>query len=301
MQLPGLRGLGPRRLAQRSFSDYLEDNMLTYAAALAYQVLFSIFPFIVFLIALLGFLQLSDFFDWLLQQAQLVLPAEAMDRVREVIAEIRDQEQGGVLSFGIVVALWSASAGVRSLMHALNVAYDVEETRPAWKRYPLSIVYTLGLALMLILAAGLMLIGPQAMVWLADQVGLDQVVTTLWNWLRLPVAVLLLIIAVAIVYYVGPNIDQPFRLITPGAVLAVIVWVASSLGFAYYVSHFANYRALYGSLGAAIVLLFFFYLSSAVLLFGAEVNAVIVHHSPEGNERRKPALKADQHVTFERR
>ena len=275
MTIPGLRGLRPGTIIKRSVKDFFDDKMLTYAAALAYQVLFAIFPFIIFLVALLGYLNLSAFFDWFLAQAQLVLPPQAMETVRQAVDDLRNQDQGGLLSFGIVTAVWIASAGVRATMDALNVAYDVTETRSAWKRYPLSIVYTLGIAVMLVAAAALMLVGPQAIGWLTQQVGLEQVFTTVWTWLRLPIAVVLLMFAVAIVYYAGPNVDQPFRFITPGAVLAVIVWVAASLGFGYYVANVANYSATYGSLGAVVVLLLFFYISSAVLLFGAEVNAII--------------------------
>ncbi len=118
--------------------------------------------------------------------------------------------------------------------------------------------------------------------WLARQVGLEQLVVTLWAWLRWPVAALLLLLAVAVFYYVTPDVEQKFRFITPGSILATVVWVLASLGFAYYVQNFANYNAMYGSIGAIIILLFYFYLSAAVLLLGAELNAVIEHHSPEG-------------------
>ena len=279
MQVPGLRGIGLGALIKRSVKGFIDDNMLTYAAALAYHILFAIFPFIIFLVALLGFLQISDFFAWVLEQAQTLLPEQAMGQVEQVVTEIQNQDQSGVISFGIIVAVWSASVGVRSVMHALNVAYDALETRPAWKLYPLSIIYTLGLAVMLILAGGLMLLGPRVMQWGAQLAGLDQLFVTVWIWARLPLAILLLMIAVAVVYYAAPNVDQPFRLVTPGSVLAVIVWVAASLGFGYYVTNFADYSATYGSLGAVIVLLFFFYISAAVLLFGAEVNAVIEQHA----------------------
>ncbi len=285
MNIPGLRGLGPWTVLKRSLKDFFDDKMMTYAAALAYQVLFAIFPFVIFLVALLGFLNLSDFFDWLLQQAQVVLPRTAMASVRQVVDEIRGQDQGGLLSFGIVAAVWVASAGVRATMDALNVAYDVEETRSAWKRYPLSIIYTLGLAVMIIAAAALMLLGPQLIGWLAQQIGLAEVFTTLWSWLRLPIAVVLLTFAVAIIYHAGPNVEQPFRLITPGAVLAVVAWVVASLAFSYYVANFANYQAIYGSLGAVVVLLLYFYISAAALLFGAEINAIIDKLAPDRSGR----------------
>lgn len=290
MRIPGLGGLGLVELSKRSVKAYLEDDMMTYAAALAFRTLFALFPFMIFLVALLGFLRIPGFFDWLLNQAQTMLPEQATEQLEEVVGQVRDQGQGGLLSFGIIVAIWSSSVGVRSLMNGLNAAYDVEEECPAWKRYPLSILYTIALAFMVISAAGLMFIGPQVVGWLAEQVGLAGTFTTVWTWIRWPVAVFLLMLAVAIIYYAGPNVDQPFRLITPGSALAVSVWVAASLGFSYYVSNFGNYGATYGSLSAVIVLLFYFFISSAVLMFGAEVNAQIYHHvvGDEGAQEKKP-------------
>lgn len=282
MQVPGFRGVPVRDVAKESVKEFLDDDMATYAAALAYQVLLSLFPFIIFLIALLSFLRIPGFFNWLVEQARGVLPEDALGQVTEVIGEVQNQREGGLLSFGIIAAVWIASAGIRSTMNAMNAAYGVEEGRPAWKRYLVSILYTLGLAVVIVVAVGLMLVGPQVMTWLTEQFGMDQLFVTLWRWLRLPVAVVLLMLAVALIYYFAPNVDQRFRFITPGTVLAVIVWVAASLGFSYYVSNFANYSATYGSIGAIIVLLLYFFLSSLVLLFGAEVNAVIEHHAPEG-------------------
>ncbi len=277
MPLLDLGGLGPGTLARRSVKEFLADDMTTYAAALAYHVLLALFPFVIFLVALLSFLRIPGFFDWLMSQAQLALPGQASQQVTAVIEQLRDSREGGLLSFGILAAIWAASAGVRSLMNALNAAYDVEESRPTWQRYLLSILYTLGLAVMLILAAGLMLLGPQVVEWLAGQVGLGGFVVMLWTWLRWPVAVLLLMLALAVIYYVTPNVDQPFQFITPGSVLAVIVWVLASLGFSYYVSNFGSYNATYGSLGAVVVLLLYFFISSAVLLLGGELNAEVYH------------------------
>ncbi|MBA3968875.1 MAG: YihY/virulence factor BrkB family protein [Gemmatimonadetes bacterium] len=293
MQIPGFRGVRVRHVAKESVRCFLEDDMATYAAALAYQVLFALFPFIIFLIALLSFLQIPGFFNWLMEQAQSMLPQDAMAQVSEVIGEIQNQREGGLLSFGIILAIWIASSGVRSTMNALNNAYNVKEARSMWKRFLMSIAYTLGLAVMLIIAVGLMLTGPQVMTWLTEQIGLDQVFVTLWTWLRIPVAILLLMLAVAVIYYFAPNVDQEFRFITPGAVLAVIFWVAASLGFSYYVSNFANYSATYGSIGTVIMLLLYFFLSSAVLLFGAEVNAVIEHNAVEGKNSGEKTSDGD--------
>ncbi len=273
MRIPGLGDTSPVDLIKRSVREFSKDDMSTYAAALSYHALFALFPFMIFLIALLGFLQIPQFFDWILKQAESAIPADAFARLEEVVNQVQNQSNGGLLSFGIVTAIWAASSGIRSLMNALNVAFDVEETRSTPKRYILSIVYTLGIAALLLAAAALMLLGPQAIEAIAGEVGLGSVFVTLWTWVLWPVLAVLLALAAAIVYYVAPNVDQPFKLITPGAAFAVILWVIASIGFSIYVSTFGNYSATYGSLGGVIVLLFFFFISSAVLLLGAEINA----------------------------
>jgi membrane protein len=290
MQLPGFHGMGLLEVVRKSVSDFIDDDMSTYASALAYQVLFSIFPFIIFLIALLGFFHLPQFFDWLREQGEYFLPEQATQPVNAVIVELQRQS-GGLLSVGVLLALWSASAAVRATMNALNVAYDVEEGRPAWKLYPLSIIYTIGIAAMLILAAALMVVGPQAMQWLAQKFGVENIFVTLWTWLRLPIALGLMMLVVAVIYYVAPNVKQRFRVITPGAVVAVVVWAAISIAFDLYVKNFSNYSAMYGSIGAIIVLLLYFFISAAVLLLGAEVNAVIDGHGAKGVKPREERLR----------
>ena len=294
MLFPVLNGLPLGKVLIRTVKEFIDDEMSTYASALAYQMLFSLFPFILFLIALIGFLHLPDFFTWLREESAVVLPPQALEQVNPVIDQLQ-QSKGGLLSVGIVIALWTASAGVRLMMSAMNAAYDVVEGRPIWKRFPLSIFYTIGIAGMLLAAAAFMVLGPQVMGWLAGQVGLEDFVVTLWTILRWPVIVLLLMVAVAVMYYVMPDVKQKFRFITPGSVLAVVVWIVASLGFGFYVKTFADYNAMYGSIGAIIVLLLYFYISAAVLLLGAEMNAVIEHMSAEGkNPGEKTFDEADE-------
>ncbi|RON36527.1 YihY/virulence factor BrkB family protein [Pseudomonas brassicacearum] len=283
MFFPHMKGQRLHRVMVRTITEFVDDEMSTYASALAYQMLFSLFPFILFLIALIGFLHLPDFFSWLRLQSELVLPPQALEQVNPVIDQLQ-QSKGGLLSVGIVIALWTASAGVRLMMSAMNAAYDVVEGRPAWKRFPLSIFYTIGIAGMLLVAAALMVLGPQVMGWIASQVGLEDFIVTLWTIVRWPVVVILLMMAVALIYYVMPDVKQEFRFITPGSVLAVVVWILASVGFGLYVKTFADYNAMYGSIGAIIVLLLYFYISAAVLLLGAEMNAVIEHMSTEGKD-----------------
>jgi len=295
MIFPDMKGLPLHRVMVRTVTEFVDDEMSTYASALAYQMLFSLFPFILFLIALIGFLHLPDFFSWLRLQSELVLPPQALEQVNPVIDQLQ-QSKGGLLSVGIVIALYTASAGVRLMMSAMNAASDVVEGRPIWKRFPLSIVYTVGIAGMLLVAAALMVLGPQVMGWIAAQVGLEDFIVTVWTIARWPVIVILMMVAVALIYYVMPDVKQEFRFITPGSVLAVVVWIIASLGFAFYVKTFANYNAMYGSIGAIIVLLLYFYISAAVLLLGAEMNAVIEHMSSEGKDAgEKVPGELDEH------
>lgn len=275
-----LRRIRTGELVKRSVLGFSGDDMATHAAALAYQVFFSLFPFVVFLLALLSFAGSPNFFNQLIGQAQVVLPAQTMGLVERVVGEIQGRAAGGLLSFGVIVALYTASAAMRAAMHAFDVAYGVED-RPFWKQYPLSIVYTVVFAALMISSVGLMLVGPQVAKGLAAHVGLGAVFVALWGWLHWPVAILLLTVVVALANYLFPNVRGPFRLVAPGAILSVLVWIAASLGFSYYMSSFGSgsYSAAYGSLGAIMVLLLYFFISAAVLLLGAELNATIYNQS----------------------
>ena len=274
---------GVWQVSKRSVKEFSADDMTSYAAALSYQVFFALFPFIIFLLALLGMLNLSSLFDTLVQQSQAVLPGQASGLIKNILSQVRSQAAGGVLSFGAILALWSASAAVRMAMHALNVAYDTED-RTIWKKFPLSIVYTLVLAVLVIAAVGLIVLGSTVAQWFGQLVGLGSLFVTLWTWLRIPAAIVLMMLVLALIYYLFPKTNQPFRLITPGAIIAVIVWVAASLGFSFYVKNFANYSATYGAIAAVIVLLLYFFISAAIMLFGAEINAEVYHQVADGGE-----------------
>src|SRR5690606_15989644 len=137
-------------------------------------------------------------------------------------------------------------------------------------------------AVMLLLAAGFMTLGPQVMSWLAPQIGMEQMLVTLWTWIRWPLAILLMMLAVALIYYATPDVEQDFRFITPGSVVAVIVWLAASIGFGIYVLFIRHCSASYVSIGAIIVLPLYFSLSVAVLLLGAQLYATMVHWTAEG-------------------
>ena len=263
--------------------------MATYAEQLSYRGLFGFFPFIILVFALLAVLQLDAVFDRLIEAAmdappqQIPEPLEPVAEegraqagfLRPLIEQAREQAGGGLLSFGIVISLWSVTAVAFTLTEALNVAYGVEETRSRRKRFALSLVLGPFLALALIVASGLMLIGPRVAVWFAGLAGLNEAWVALWGWLRYPVALFLLAAVLSVVYRFVPDTDRSFWSATPGALLAVIAWTNVSLGFSFYLANFANRGLTYGSLGTAVGLLVYLYLSASVVLLGAEINAAV--------------------------
>ncbi len=190
--------------------------------------------------------------------------------------------ESNLLRFGIVFfAIWSASGVAWTLLEALNVVHQVEETRPLWKRFVFSVVFAPAIGVMVIVGAGLLLIGPQLAEWLAGRIGLNEAFVILWWWLRIPVALFLLMLAVSVIYRFVPNTNRRFRFVAPGAVVAVIAWALALLGFSFYLSNFADYGAVYGSLGAAVALLVYLYISAATLLLGAEVNEAVYRLASE--------------------
>ena len=291
------KGNGIFQVTKRSIGEFSSDDMLTYAAALAYQIFFSLFPFIIFILGLLGLLNLQSVFDWLIQQANAVMPKSSASLVQGVISNVKNGSGGGALSLGAIIALYSASGAVRQMMHAMNVAYDIpmDRERPIWKKFPLSILYTLLLSVMLIVSVVLLFFGGTVAKWFSNLIGLGSWFVTLWTIGRIPLALVLLMCALAVIYYLFPNHHQPFKLVTPGAILAVIVWIVASLAFSWYVSNFGSYNKTYGSIAAVIVLLLYFYISSAIVLLGAEVNAETYRQvAPEQHEADETTGEADK-------
>lgn len=276
-------------VGERSVRNFLRHRMTTYAAALAYRGLFGLFPFVLIVVVLVGMLGLPSYFDRVVGQARSETAPQVPPRLEPVVEEGRKQVQplermieqaqeqagSGLLFFGIAVGLWSVSALARTLAEALNAANEVTETRPEWKRVALSVAFGPVLALTVIFSVGLMLIGTRLVERLAEVMGLDELFVSLWVWLRLPTALILLVVVLSVVYRYGSDTRRRFRSVVPGAVLAVILWAISSIGFSIYLANFANYGATYGGLGAAVGLLFYLYLSASVVLIGAEVNATI--------------------------
>lgn len=300
-----MRASSPRRsrifeIGKRSIRKFFfEHPMATYAAALAYRGLFGLFPFVLIIVVLAGALGLADFLEGVIAQASAEssqhVPEQlepVIDRAKEqiqplerMIAQAHKRAQGELLLFGVALALWSISALAGTLTQAFNAAYEVTETRRWWKVSALTFAFGPILALVVIVSVGLMLIGPDVVERVAALVGLDELFVELWGWLRFPVALTLLSVVLSLVYRFGPNAAMRFRSVVFGAVLAVVLWAITSVGFSFYLATFANYGVTYGSLGAAVGLLLYLYLSAEMVLLGAEVNAAIHSSGQDGGVR----------------
>jgi len=245
------------------------------AAALSYYFLFALFPALLFLTALLGFLPLAGLQERLMSYVTNVLPPDAAGTLQRTLNEVLQGNRGGLLSIGALVALWAGSNGMASVMTTLNAAYDVRESRAWWKRRLLAIVLTVAFSLFIVATLTLLVFGPKLGAVIAGWFGLGRLFTVAWNVISVPVVILCALIGVGLVYQLAPNTRQRWRWFTPGAVLAVVLWLGMSFGLRLYVQHFANYSATYGSIGGVILLMLWLYLTSVVLLLGAEVNGEI--------------------------
>jgi membrane protein len=277
-----LGGLRVTELARRVVAEIRDDDCLGRAAQLAYYFLFALFPFFLFLTTLLGYLPIPDLLDRLLETLGQMLPGEAIRLVQDNLRQLVSGQRGGLLSFGLLAALWTSSSALTAIMDSLNRAYDVDEGRPFWKVRGLAILLTVGLSVFIVAALVLLTFGPGIGRWIADLVGLGRAFELAWNILRWPVIVGFMVVAMALLYYVAPDVEQRWQWITPGSVCAVIGWLLASLGFAFYVNNFGSYNATYGSIGAVIILLTWMYLSGLFVLIGGEVNAEIEHAAQDG-------------------
>jgi membrane protein len=262
-----------RWVIERAVRTFARHDMAVYAMALAYRGLFALFPFAVFLVAVVSFLRVDAVLGWLAEQGPPGLRGRVPQPVESLLGQVLGQDHGGLLFAGIVLAFWSVSMGARLLSKALNAVLEVEETRPPWKRVVSSLTFAPGLAFAGVTAVALMLLTSRTATWLAGWVGLDEAFVFLWTLLRWPVALLLLALVVAAVYRYAPDANLPFRSVLPGATVAVLSWGLASLAFSFFLGVFPYHGATYGGLGTAITLLLYLYFSAAVLLFGAELNA----------------------------
>lgn len=269
-----------RELARR----FTEDEIPRLSAELAYYFLLSLFPFLLFLMTLLAYLPIPH--EDVLALVRQYAPKEALHLIETNVYRLMNEQNGGLLSFSIIAAIWSASNGMSAIMRAFNRAYDVQEDRPFWIVRGLSIVLTLGMIMVIIVALVLPVFGRIIGLFLFSALGLSQQFLNVWNTFRWVTSSLLLFAVFTALYYFAPNKQLRCVNVVRGALFATAGWIAASLAFAYYVNNFADYTAMYGSLGGMIVLMVWFYLSGMILVLGGELNAMF-DCEREGKRRQR--------------
>jgi membrane protein len=268
-------------ILKRTFRAAYDDNCLGLAAQLAYYFFLALFPALLFLLALASLFPFELIQD-LLSSLALVAPPEVLSIIRNQLTKIATGDDRGILTIGIVGAVWSSSAALGAMIDAMNRAYDVTESRPWWKVRLIAMALTIALAAFILVSSLLVLVGPMVAEWLGRYAGYGVAFEWAWKILQWPLAVLLTTTGIAIVNYVAPDVRQEWRWTIPGSIFGTILWLMTSLAFKVYVARFADYNETYGAIGGVMVLMLWFYLSGLAILVGAEMNAEIEHASPEG-------------------
>lgn len=251
-----------------------EDDLSGLAAQLAYFFLLSLFPLFIFLFTLVAYLPYSE--EEILRTIQMVAPAKSMTLIETNLAEVM-QGNGKLLSFGIFGTIWSASHGLDAIIRAFNRAYDVTETRSYLIARGMSIILTLAMIFVFLIALLLPVFGKQIGFFLFSTFGFSEEFVTVWHTLRWLVSSFVLFIIFAMLYWIAPNKKITCVSVLPGAVFATIGWISVSFIFSYYVDTFGSYNTTYGSLGGIIILMIWFYLSGLLIIIGGELNALVGH------------------------
>jgi membrane protein len=271
----------------RTYADVESNHTLQMAAALSYYFVMALFPAMIFLSAIVAFLPFAGLFDQVLDLMGRFVPPEGMDIMRKVLADVVTPNRGTFLSLGFLATLWTASGGFAAAIEALNIAYDAEETRPFWKTRPLAMMLTLLIGLLLLVALGVMILGPHFGQWLADRMHLSRVWLWAWPYIHWMISVGFTVLAVEALYFLAPNVKQRFRATLPGAILSVLFWIGFSYLLGIYFRTFANFSKTYGTLGAGIALMVWLYWTGFAMLVGAELNAELAKRTQEGAIEQK--------------
>ena len=286
-----------KRFARDLVKHFLDDNVQNVAAMMAYYAVLALFPMLFFVLSVALLVIPRDTIQQGIQMASQTLPPGVKDILSSRADQLISAAGAGFAVLGAVLALWGASRGAVSMMQALNDMFHKKETRPWWKRQLIAIAVTLGVAILTVIALGLLVVGPAIGHWIADRLGIGHhAFDVLWGFVRWIGAGVLVMLVWAIVYKFLPDTDAPFRIFTPGAIAGVVLWLGISALFGLYLGHFNSYEATYGALGTAIIFLTWLWLSNITLMVGAEINDILAdmraHESEAAAQLADPNEKA---------
>jgi membrane protein len=282
-----LKDMFSKKFAADLYQEIQDDNVFNGAAALAFFWMLAVFPFMIFLLSLLPYLPIPRLEEAIMDLLNQALPGDAAEMFTGVVHDITAERRGGLLSFGLLFAIWSGSTGIYAIMQQLNITYDVKEARSFMKARAVALWLMLLFVLLIVGAFALIIFGGVLEEWIMSVTGMGQVVITFFAVFRWIVIAVLVLLGFSVIYYYGPNVEQSFKFITPGSIIGAVLLILTSLGFSIYVSNFGDYNATYGTLGAVIILLMWLYIAGLVILIGSEVNAILEDYQAEGKQKGK--------------
>jgi membrane protein len=264
-------------ILRRAGKESMNDHVTNLAAALAYYAFLAIPSAMLIAVGVFGLVGDEDGVTEIINRLEGVVPEESVTLIKDTLDRVVETQANSgiaIIVTGSVLALWTVTGAMDTLMWALNSAYDREETRGFIKRRVTALVMVVLLLIAFVLAFGLLVLGPHVSGWIGDAVGMEAFVKWLWWTAQWPILILGLLAAFATILYLGPNVDHPrWSFLTFGTAISVFIWLAASGAFAFYVSQFSSYNKAWGSLAAVIIMLTWLWISGLALLFGAEVNA----------------------------
>ena len=269
------QGLTARQLIRQLGDAIRRDGPFDLAAQLAYWSLLALFPFAIMVLTLTAYLPLHGLDLQLMAVVHQLMPGDAAGLFEATVHDVIGKQRGWLLVLAMAGALWTAAGGVSATTTALNKAWEVEESRPFWKTRLIALGVTMAATVLLVIALGALLLGPEIGHRVFAWLGLGSVFDHGWKLARWPVVWSSMMFILALLYWSLPDIKNRFRFITPGAVVATLLWIAVSVGFGQYASRMGRYSAVYGTLGAAVVLMTWLYLSGLVVILGGVVNAIL--------------------------
>lgn len=278
-----------------------DHDVMARAAQLSYYFLLALFPLLIFLMTLLGYFAAagSQLRDSLISYLSTVMPYSAVTLVHATLEEVTAKRGGGKLSFSLLAALWVASSGMGAISDTLNVAYNLRESRPWWKVRLISVALTVALAILLLIALMIVLYGGKIGDAVAENVGYGTVFTVAWRLLQWPIMLTFVYLTFELIYSFAPDRRRRWHRITPGALIALVLWLLISFSLRIYLHFFNSYSLTYGSLGALIVLMLWFYLTGMAVLIGGEINSELedrgARHGDAGRGRRGKDAEIERH------
>ncbi|WP_158615436.1 YihY/virulence factor BrkB family protein [Acidipila sp. EB88] len=290
-------------LATVVFNEVMRTRVLTIGAAVAFFLLLSLVPLLIVASAMISALPIPNLWEQLLELMAMLVPPEAMVLVRSVLTSILTAHPARILSIGILSYIWAAAGSFSAIIEALNIAYDVdvEHARSWWRDKLQALLLTFTCGGLSVFSLMVLIAGPPFIHFLSYILPVPKVFAVVWPPIRYALLFTAFVTNVMLLYYFGPNRKITFRSAWPGAALAVGFWVVGSLGLGFYLGHFANYSATYGSLGAIIVLMLWLYLISVSLLVGAELNAELEKRALAGAVSVAAPARAAERATISAR